>query len=173
LWHVDKTFRPSRSHRAFPGLKIAAAVGLVLFGVLLEAATTVVPAPLIGQTSRTIQVNGITIVQAQTVSRPSSHMSQDDAVKIALSRFNSIEQGRTGQGPSIKGASMDLAFYSPGVLRAEDPHGSGFITAGSPINAWVIGITAPPQNGFNHIVGFVVVNADNGRVEGYSVTSSN
>ena len=52
---------------------------------------------------------------------------------------------------------MDLALYSPGILGAEDPHDSGFITTESPINAWVIGIiTAPPQDGFRRFVVFVL-----------------
>jgi len=161
-----------RRDRTALTVKIVGALGLVVVGAMIQAATAALP-QLSGRGNRTIDVNGITIVQAQIQGDTAPRMSQDEARRVAIAKFNDLQLQNGTNAPPITGATVDLAVFATGIVRAADPDGNGFLTTGSPINAWIIRITAPPQNGFNHVSGYIVVNDDTGQVVGYSVLSSN
>jgi hypothetical protein len=69
-----------------------------------------------------------------------------------------------------------LQFGSPkqgfGIVSAADETGNQVLQLSSPIDAWVIQVTAPDQGTMHHIHGYVVVNAQTGVVQAASLATS-
>ncbi len=170
---VSRSMSNGRTRRIPWPATIAAAVALLVIGALLQGAIGVIPG-FSSNGYRTIQVNGLTIVQAAAATAPGPRLTRDNAGTIALAKFDAVQrENGTPGSPPIVGAIVSIAIYSPGVVKAFDPNGDGFLSSSSPMNAWIIGISAPPQNGFAHVAGFVVVNDDTQQVVGYSLLATN
>lgn len=66
--------------------------------------------------------------------------------------------------PDLRGLNIASAAYAPGVLQATAAQGSIHFTQDTPANLWLIELSGPPQAGYAHTTGLVVIDATTGHV---------
>jgi hypothetical protein len=147
--------RPSagRRSRRLPWLAAAAAVAasaaLLVFRLLPSGTAQQV----------TLEVPGFTIV-AQAATHATPHLAADQAKAIAL---DSLSRGATRL--NITGFTVTTATFAPDVVRISQTCGA-HIGLAREANVWVIGVTAPPQHGWQFIRAAVLVDDDSRQIAG-------
>jgi hypothetical protein len=107
----------------------------------------------------TVEVPGFTIV-AEAAAGVTPHLTMEQATSIAL---QSLARGATQL--HISGFTVTVSTYAPQVLRVSQTCGA-HIGLAKVANVWVIGLTAPPQHGWQFIRAAMLVDDDSGGIAG-------
>ncbi len=75
--------------------------------------------------------------------------------------------------PDLVGMSVASASYAAEVLEATAASGAIHFDQNSPRNLWLAEVTGPPQAGYAHVVGLVVIDANTGQVVASGVGTYN